>query len=128
MGTVKHINRAEPDISYLLHTLRMVEPIVFKPKDISFWNIGANLNFARQVIRSNPSKGLNHSERENTSPSNRGKKPVNLFQQGVVMHVTPGIAYSLDRQFDQPQVTNDVIENQRIMEVTPGLFLFSAYL
>jgi hypothetical protein len=83
MCTVHHINRAAPGIPDLLRTFRMIEPKVFKPKDVSFGNIGAYLNIAWQVIRSNPSKRQYHSEGENTGPSNKVKNQSIYSRSGL---------------------------------------------
>jgi hypothetical protein len=48
---------------------------------------------------------------KDTSPSNRGEEPINLFQKGGSLHIAPGIASTLQRQFNKAQVTNNIIED-----------------
>jgi hypothetical protein len=91
MSTVANSDRSEPDSLDLLQTLRMVKPKIFKSKNIGLGDVGANLDSTWQVIRRDPSKRKDHRKGENTSPSNRGKEPVNLFKKGDILHITPSI-------------------------------------
>jgi hypothetical protein len=52
MSTIYNMNRGEPSIEDLLQTIRMMKLKVLKPEDIVLGNGGANLNFARKMIKS----------------------------------------------------------------------------
>jgi hypothetical protein len=57
MSTIVGVVMRAPGIFNLFNTFRMVKPVVLKTKDIGFRDIRTNLHSARQVIRSDPSKG-----------------------------------------------------------------------
>jgi hypothetical protein len=97
MSTIANIDRSEPNSLDLLQTLRMVKPKIFKSKNIGLGDVGANLDSTRQVTRCDPSKRKDHRKEENTSPSNRGKEPVNLLKEGDILHITPSITSTLYR-------------------------------
>jgi hypothetical protein len=95
MCTIADIDWGEPNSLDLLQTLRMMKPKIFKSKNISLGDAGANLDSTRQVIGRDPSKRKDHRKGKDTSPSNRGKEPVNLLKEGDILHITPGIASAL---------------------------------
>jgi hypothetical protein len=95
MCTVADIGRGEPNSLDLLQAPRMMKPKIFKSKNISLGDVGANLNSTGQVIRRNPSKRKDHRKGKYTSPSNKGEKPVNLLKKGGSLHIAPGITSAL---------------------------------
>jgi hypothetical protein len=44
-----------------------------------------------------------------------------LFQERGILHITPGVASSLNGQFNETQMTDNVIEDKTIIEVTTRL-------
>jgi hypothetical protein len=73
--------------------------------------VSANFNLTRKVIRGNPRQEKNKRARKLSGPSNRCEKPINLLQQWRLLHVAPSITSSLNREFYQTQMTDDVVEN-----------------
>jgi hypothetical protein len=110
MCTVADIDRGEPNSFDLFQTFGVLKPEILKSKYISLGDASANLDSTGQVIRRYPSKRKDHRERKDTSPSNRGEEPINLLQKRGSLHIAPGIASTLQRQFNKAQVTNNVIE------------------
>jgi hypothetical protein len=55
MSSIADIDRSEPNSLDLLQTLRMVKPKNFKSKNIGLGDVGANLDYTRQVIGRDPS-------------------------------------------------------------------------
>jgi hypothetical protein len=120
MSTVVYPDRRDPNRFNLLQTAGMLKPEILKSKNISLRDVSANLDSTGQMIRGNPSKGKDHRKRKDTSPGNRSEKPINLLQKGGSLHVTPGIASTLQRQLNKAQVTDDIIEDYRILKITPS--------
>jgi hypothetical protein len=89
----------------------VTEPIIFKSEDIGFGNVCANLDLARQMVRSGFSKGKYHFHGELRSPGNRRDEPVKLFKKRGIMHITPSVASPFERKLNQPQVFDNVIED-----------------
>jgi hypothetical protein len=52
------------------------------------------------------------------SPSNRGKEPAYLLQKRGILHVTPGVASTLDWEFSEPQMTYDIIEDESVIKIS----------
>jgi hypothetical protein len=121
MGTIAGVGMRDPGTFNLFNTSRVVKPVVLKSKDIFFRDISTNLHSARQMIRSDPSKGQGKREGEDGSPCNRSEEPINLLQERDFLHITPGITSPFDWQFNQAKVTDYVIENQGIMKIAPCL-------
>jgi hypothetical protein len=95
MCTVADIDWGETNSLDLLQAFGMMKPKNFKSKNISLGDVGANLDSTGQVIRRNPSKRKDHRKGKDTSPSNRGEKPINLLKKGGSLHITPGIVSAL---------------------------------
>lgn len=106
----------------------MIKPKILKSENICLWYTCTNLNLARQMIRSYLGQGKDQSERILTSPGHRGEEPVHLFKEGRILHITPGVTSSFYGQFNEAQVTDDIIKDEAIIEIPPGLFLFSLLL
>jgi hypothetical protein len=62
MGTIARAVMRVPGTLNLINTSRVVKPVVLKSKDICFRDISTNLHSARQMIRSDPSKGQDKRE------------------------------------------------------------------
>jgi hypothetical protein len=63
------------------------------------------------VIRNDSGKRQNKCGWIFVGPGYRGKKPINLLQQRNLLHIAPGIASTLDWEFNKPKMTNDTIEH-----------------
>ena len=74
----------------------MFNPKNFKPKNLCFGNKGANLNLARNMVKSGSRHRKEEGVWEITSPVGSGKNPINLFK-GETLHVTPSKIPSFER-------------------------------
>jgi hypothetical protein len=118
MGTISGRARDLPSIRNFLDALRMTQPIILRPENVSLWDVGTNLNLAREMIRSDSSKRENQRERKLSSPRRGSKKPVNLFQQRGLLHVTLGVSSTFEGQFNKTKMVNYIVEDKSVTEVS----------
>ena len=75
----------------------MFNPKILKPENLCFGNKGANLNLARNMVKSGSRHRKEEGVWEITSPVGSGKNPINLFKKGDTLHVTPSKISSFER-------------------------------
>jgi hypothetical protein len=72
------------------------------------------------MVRSNSGQWKHYGVGETAGPLRGRKKPVHLLKKRTLLHIAPGKRPALERELDETQVANDVIENDRIIEVSPS--------
>jgi hypothetical protein len=118
MGTTSGKARDLPSIRNFFDALRIAQPIILKSENVSLWDVGTNLDLAREMIRSDSCKRENQREGKLSSPRRGSKKPVNLFQQRGLLHVTPRVASTFEGQFNKTKMVNYIIEDKSVVEVS----------
>jgi hypothetical protein len=78
MGTISGRARDLPSIRNFLDALRMAQPIILKSENVSLWDVGTNLNLAREMIRGDSCKRENQREGKLSGPR-RGSKKTSQF-------------------------------------------------